>query len=559
MPLAETAHFVAVSLRCKGAPETASFEIRAAGADGSLGVGQRPVCGFEGLPRIYADDSRSPGAWQPLREDHHATLLPGQRQFEMIFLPADTRVVQFRAAGLERPVEAEVFFFSPVNAPEEDPTPVAPLADRSACPCPQPAYVDRTGWGGPAGQQPGCTPAYTNVTHLVVHHQAGVANPPYSAVVQAIWQLHVFTNGWCDIGYNWLIAPDGTVFEGRAGGNNVIGAHFSGNNSGTMGVCFLGNFQNDQPTAAALASLEKLLAWKCCDSDIEPIGSSLHAASGLVLNHICGHRDGGATECPGDNLYAQLPAIRLATDSLYNDPNGCDGAWPPANDACATAAQLGSAVSCQPVAATTGGATASGVPIPSCSGFTSSSALDVWFRFTAVETKHRVTVAPLGQSPDALDPVVALYDANCAALQLLQCIDAPGGSGGLTVLNVDGLTPGQEYRVRVFDFGAAQAADGRFNICAQHGPSVSAAEAGLGGSWQIYPNPASGWFTVLLPENFNRGAVLRLLNIAGVPVREQKPAQRETQIDLSGLPAGIYLVELRTEAGVEVKRVVLRQ
>lgn len=534
MPLVETAHFVAVSLRCERAPETAAFELRAAGINGRL------------------------GNWQTLHDDHHASLLPGRRQFEMIFLPVDTRVVQFRATGLDGPVDAEVFFFSPVTAPDKDPLPAAPVADRSACPCPQPAYVDRAGWGGPVGQQPGCTPAYTNVTHLVVHHQAGVANPPYSAVVQAIWQLHVFTNGWCDIGYNWLIAPDGTVFEGRAGGNNVIGAHFSGNNSGTMGVCFLGNFQNDQPAAAALNSLEKLLAWKCCDSNIEPVGASLHTASGLVLNHICGHRDGGATECPGDNLYVQLPTIRLATDSLYNDPNGCDGVWPPANDACASAASLVSAINCQPVEATTLGATASGVPIPNCNGFTSSTALDVWFRFTAVEARHRITVAPLGQAPAALDPVVALYDTNCDAPQLIQCFDAPGGSGGLTVLNVDNLMPGTEYRIRVFDFGTVQAADGRFEICVMHGPAVGAAEAGLEGSWRIYPNPASGWVTVQLPEPFTTAGNLRLLHIGGMLIKEQKLIFRETRIDLTGLPAGVYLVEVRTAAGTGVKRVVLQ-
>ena len=534
IPLEKTAHFVAFTLRCSGEKESAAFEVRAAAP---------------GLP--WSD-------WQTLHDDHHADRQPGRRQFDMVFLPVDARRIQIRAAGLTKPVEAELFFYSPLEAPATDPAPVQPLSDRNACPCPQPAFVNRAGWGGPPNQQPGCTPAYTNVTHLVVHHQAGAANPPYAATVLSIWQLHVNTNGWCDIGYNWLIAPDGTIFEGRAGGNNVIGAHFSGNNTNTMGVCFLGNFQNDQPAAAALASLEKLLAWKCCDSNINPTGSSLHAASGLTLNHICGHRDGGSTLCPGDNLYAKLPATRLETDSLYRDPSGCDGIWPPANDACATATLLISAETCQPVTATTDGATGSGVSIPACSGFTSESALDVWFRFTATETKHRVTVTPLGQAPNALDPVVALYDPNCAAPQLIDCIDAPGGSGGVTALNAGNLTPGQEYRVRVFDFGATQAANGRFEICVIHGSSVNTANPGRPGQWSIFPNPASGWLTVQLPQSAPVQGNFRLLNIAGVPLRQHALTQWETRIDLSGLPAGIYLAELRTAAGAEMRRVVLR-
>jgi len=182
----------------------------------------------------------------------------------------------------------------------------------------------------------------------------------------------------------------------------------------------------------------------------------------------------------------------------------------------------------------------------------------VWFRFTAIDSKHRVTVTPLGPAPAGLDPVVALYDANCAAPQLIQCIDAPGGPGGLTVLNLENLTPGQQYRIRVFDFGNAPAADGRFNICVLTGASVGIAETGVSGAWRIYPNPASEWVTVQLPETYNQEGLLRVLNIGGIPVREQRLTQQETQVDLSGLPAGVYLAELLTEAGVSVRRVVLR-
>lgn len=534
IPLKETGPFVTLTLRCSGTNLKGGFEIRT-----TAGI-------------------RDWGPWQPMHDDPHIENPAGRRQFEMIFFPSGTRFFQLRRSEASEPLAAELIYYMPLEAPLKDPVPEAPAQDRGACPCPQPAFVTRTGWGGPPNQQPGCTPAYTNVTHLVVHHQAGAANPPYAATVMAIWQLHVNTNGWCDIGYNWLIAPDGTVFEGRAGGNNVIGAHFSGNNSNTMGVCFLGNFQNDQPTAAALESLEQLLAWKACDSNIDPAGTALHAASGLTLHRICGHRDGGATLCPGENLYAKLPSIRLETDSLYRDPSGCDGVWPPANDACAAATMLVSAETCQPVTATTDGATGSGVSIPACNDFTSDSALDVWFRFTATEAKHRVTVTPLGQAPNALDPVVALYDGNCNTPQLIDCIDAPGGSGGVTALTAGNLTPGQEYRVRVFDFGAAQAAEGRFDICVTHGASVGTFDTGLATQWRIFPNPASAWLTVQLPEIFPAQSAFRLLNIGGISVRQQPLSARQTRIDLAGLPAGIYLAEWRTDAGVEMKRVLVQ-
>src|SRR5204863_10188485 len=41
-------------------------------------------------------------------------------------------------------------------------------------------------------------------------------------------------------------------------------------------------------------------------------GSSNRYTAGtpVTLNRISGHRDGDSTECPGDALYAQLPALR---------------------------------------------------------------------------------------------------------------------------------------------------------------------------------------------------------------------------------------------------------
>ncbi|MBS4034431.1 MAG: T9SS type A sorting domain-containing protein [Ignavibacterium sp.] len=51
---------------------------------------------------------------------------------------------------------------------------------------------------------------------------------------------------------------------------------------------------------------------------MNPLGSGYHTASGLTLNNISGHRNGCATECPGTNLYNQLPAIRNAVYDLLN-------------------------------------------------------------------------------------------------------------------------------------------------------------------------------------------------------------------------------------------------
>ncbi len=185
---------------------------------------------------------------------------------------------------------------------------LAPLA-----PCDLPPAVSRNVWGASwnltNGQIYAGTPTIAPVTHLIVHHSAtNNTATDWNAVVAAIFDGHVNTNGWSDVGYNYLIAPNGTLYVGRGGGNNVVGAHFCGKNTNTMGVCLMGNYMTVAPSDTALKTLEKLLAWKCIESNINPTGISNHS-SGMIHN-ISGHRIGCATDCPGDSTFAKLGWLR---------------------------------------------------------------------------------------------------------------------------------------------------------------------------------------------------------------------------------------------------------
>jgi hypothetical protein len=132
------------------------------------------------------------------------------------------------------------------------------------------------------------------------------------------------SNGWSDIGYNWLIDPSGTIYQGRAwvdSNDNALGAHFCGFNRNTMGVCMLGDFTSITPTDAALKSLVRLLAYRASANGIDVRARSFHASSGRDLNNISGHRDGCSTECPGDALYPLLPTLRNRVFAVQNPPS----------------------------------------------------------------------------------------------------------------------------------------------------------------------------------------------------------------------------------------------
>jgi hypothetical protein len=195
------------------------------------------------------------------------------------------------------------------------------------CTCAQPDICGRACWC-PSGDCPiDTTPEPTVASHFIVHHSAGqTTSSDFAAVVRSYYDLHTVTNGWDDIGYNWLIDGNGIIYEGR--GQGLQGAHFSCMNQNTIGICVIGNYENATPTTEAITALQNFIAWGSCEEDIDVQGMDFHPNSELNLNNISGHLDGNpspnacsSTVCPGVNLYGLLPTIRdeIAAFPCIND------------------------------------------------------------------------------------------------------------------------------------------------------------------------------------------------------------------------------------------------
>jgi hypothetical protein len=193
---------------------------------------------------------------------------------------------------------------------------------------PVPPIVTRAQWGAnEALRKPG--QVYdTSVSKLIVHH-TGTPNSVtnYAGLCRGI--LANETSGeYIDIAYNWLIDPNGRIYEGRwarnypAGvphtgeslGANVRGAHAIYNNAHTIGVALMGTYDTINPPPAMVDALVTLLSWKCARWGIDPLGRGRYGASNGVVEtifNICGHRDTSATDCPGQRVEPMLPEIRL--------------------------------------------------------------------------------------------------------------------------------------------------------------------------------------------------------------------------------------------------------
>jgi hypothetical protein len=181
--------------------------------------------------------------------------------------------------------------------------------------CEEPESVAQAQWR--AGlPDPNYQRQFTHVRHGIIHHSAtSSSHQNYTEMVRSIYIFHTQSRGWSDIGYNYLVAPNGIIYKGRdpldGSQSDVLGAHFCGSNSGTMGVCLLGNYDVEQPQDPMIRSLEALMAWKVEREGLQALGQNPHPLNS-ALGVIAGHRDGCSTACPGQNVYARMADIRQA-------------------------------------------------------------------------------------------------------------------------------------------------------------------------------------------------------------------------------------------------------
>lgn len=156
--------------------------------------------------------------------------------------------------------------------------------------------------------------SYHPVTHLLLHHtvsSTGEDGDP-AAVVRAIWAFHAITRDWGDIGYNYLVDTKGVIYEGHLGGDDVVGIHAAGANTGSMALAMLGTYTQLEPPQPMLESAADLFAWKADQNDINVFDAS-DALPNIEwgLPHLMGHRDVyGTTECPGGVAHALIPTLR---------------------------------------------------------------------------------------------------------------------------------------------------------------------------------------------------------------------------------------------------------
>jgi hypothetical protein len=145
---------------------------------------------------------------------------------------------------------------------------------------------------------------------IIIHHTATTTNldNPNQAI-RDIYYYHAVSRGWGDIGYNYIMDKDGEIYEGRFGGEGVIGAHAGPGNHGSIGIAVLGNYETASVSEAVVVSLSEFIYKKSKIHGFSPEGYS--DFRGEMRENVFGHKEVMSTTCPGKNLISQLPVLRI--------------------------------------------------------------------------------------------------------------------------------------------------------------------------------------------------------------------------------------------------------
>jgi uncharacterized protein with LGFP repeats len=190
---------------------------------------------------------------------------------------------------------------------------------------PQPEIAPRSTWEN--GQcTPRSAPAYREVKVAFVHHTVSANEytaEQVPAMLLSICRYHRNSNGWSDMGYNFLVDKYGRLWEGRAGGIDkaVVGAHTEGMNTQSFAVSNIGDHSTLPAGEPAMEAMARLIRWKLplhgqpTSGTVTVVsngggGSRFAAGEEATLERVSGHRDANNTACPGQALYDQLPQLR---------------------------------------------------------------------------------------------------------------------------------------------------------------------------------------------------------------------------------------------------------
>lgn len=146
-----------------------------------------------------------------------------------------------------------------------------------------------------------------STTRIILHHAAAKA---CDAATIHRWHRQ---RGWSGIGYHFVVRKNGVIERGRP--ENKTGAHASGHNYDSIGICFEGNFETETMPPAQLCAGQELIAY---------------LKGKYKIKKIQCHREVGNTSCPGRHFpLAQMTGSPASSTTGGTPASGTGRPAPP--------------------------------------------------------------------------------------------------------------------------------------------------------------------------------------------------------------------------------------
>ena len=131
-----------------------------------------------------------------------------------------------------------------------------------------------------------------SLNKIIIH--AAATKPTMDIGVEEIRSWHL-QRGWSDIGYHYVVRKDGSIEQGRP--IDRVGSHVKGQNTGSIGVCWVGGYGGvDDRNEAQKESLIRLI-------------KALQVSFGQMSLH--GHNEYSSKTCPNFNVIEEYKDLTL--------------------------------------------------------------------------------------------------------------------------------------------------------------------------------------------------------------------------------------------------------
>lgn len=124
------------------------------------------------------------------------------------------------------------------------------------------------------------------ITEIILHCSATPEGKDYTVEDIKKWHL---ARGFSDIGYHYIIYRDGTIVPGRD--ENIVGAHCTGRNSNSIGICYIGGLDKNGKTAKDTRTNAQKKA-------LVTLVKQLMLKYGITEKYVFGHYQFANKACP---------------------------------------------------------------------------------------------------------------------------------------------------------------------------------------------------------------------------------------------------------------------